>query len=681
MEKEIKIKIPCEHHPQKRLEYICTNPNCKDKLYCSSCLFKKEYCRHDDYLKDINEFLEEQRQQFELKGLLSSPEIYEIYKNKEAFLNKYQGKVNEQIKIVENEFDKVLNTLTVVLNEAKKALTDHLQSYIQAFERAYQIMENKVNNNFLGRFFISKFKNFDDMLSNFSPFTEQSMRSMINPILENYLDQFEIPVELKESYDDLMLMQDDPPTFDMERYEKLKNYLAVFRDKMNQSIATLINVKGEETMVSPPLKKKIIRVTTNNSTQNNSILNTSINTQNSLERSMIKNNSSISLPMIDSPLLKQSQFARIKTTRSRSSLRTHSSLSMLDPPETTEKKRYKSIASVNPRQINTARIQCSASFDTGHSRTIFSILYIGNRLAATCSDDGVIKIWDIITFNCVTEFTGHTAGIRSMALLANGNLVSASWDKTIKIWNTAHLATLSDIDREREYNTFDATFDSGTSEQSKKFGDGCLKTLTGHINAVLCVGVMPDGKTIVSGSTDYTVKMWDSNKGICLKTFAGHQSEVLCLAFTKYSNLILSGSGDRTVKIWNNDKKHNNACIKTLSGHTGFVWCMVLLSDDTTLVTGGLDKYIKVWDIDTGECLKNVIGHLGQILDIKEYKDDTVISADSDGTIKIWSVAKGWQPVATLTKGEWKKAIHGIEVTEDYMILSTGVDKKISIWN
>ena len=50
----------------------------------------------------------------------------------------------------------------------------------------------------------------------------------------------------------------------------------------------------------------------------------------------------------------------------------------------------------------------------------------------------------------------------------------------------------------------------------------CIKVLSGHLNSVLCVGIMPDGNTIISGSTDYTVKLWDSQTGLCAKTFMGH---------------------------------------------------------------------------------------------------------------------------------------------------------------
>src|SRR5688500_13606543 len=94
----LKIKVPCSKHSNKKMEYICTNPNCKQKLFCSYCLFKKDYCRHDDYIKELSDFVEEQRLQFEKRGLLGAPEIFEVYNQKSTYLAEYEPKVDPQIK-------------------------------------------------------------------------------------------------------------------------------------------------------------------------------------------------------------------------------------------------------------------------------------------------------------------------------------------------------------------------------------------------------------------------------------------------------------------------------------------------------------------------------------------------------------------------------------------------------
>ena len=77
-----------------------------------------------------------------------------------------------------------------------------------------------------------------------------------------------------------------------------------------------------------------------------------------------------------------------------------------------------------------------------------------------------------------------------------------------------------------------------------------LQTLTGHTDKVLCVAFSPDGKRIVSGSSDGTLKIWDAESAEQLQTLTGHTSKVLSVAFSPDGKRIVSGSRDRTLKVW-----------------------------------------------------------------------------------------------------------------------------------
>ena len=53
-----------------------------------------------------------------------------------------------------------------------------------------------------------------------------------------------------------------------------------------------------------------------------------------------------------------------------------------------------------------------------------------------------------------------------------------------------------------------------------------LRSLEGHTDLVLAVAVSPDGRTIVSGSHDRTVKVWEAESGRLLRSLEGHTGGV-----------------------------------------------------------------------------------------------------------------------------------------------------------
>ena len=60
----------------------------------------------------------------------------------------------------------------------------------------------------------------------------------------------------------------------------------------------------------------------------------------------------------------------------------------------------------------------------------------------------------------------------------------------------------------------------------------------------------PDGRLIVSGSYNSTVRVWDAATGAERRVLKGHSSEVNAIAFSPDGRLIVSGSGDITVRVW-----------------------------------------------------------------------------------------------------------------------------------
>ena len=72
----------------------------------------------------------------------------------------------------------------------------------------------------------------------------------------------------------------------------------------------------------------------------------------------------------------------------------------------------------------------------------------------------------------------------------------------------------------------------------------------GHCYTVTSVVFSPDGKYALSGSGDFTTKLWDVSTASEIRTFKGHASAVSSVAFSPDGKYMISGSGDNTLKLW-----------------------------------------------------------------------------------------------------------------------------------
>ena len=75
--------------------------------------------------------------------------------------------------------------------------------------------------------------------------------------------------------------------------------------------------------------------------------------------------------------------------------------------------------------------------------------------------------------------------------------------------------------------------------------------LSGHTDYVGSIAFFPDGTSLVSGSGDKTIKLWDVQTGGVVKTFHGHTSFVHSVSISSDCTLVASGSADRTICLWN----------------------------------------------------------------------------------------------------------------------------------
>lgn len=259
--------------------------------------------------------------------------------------------------------------------------------------------------------------------------------------------------------------------------------------------------------------------------------------------------------------------------------------------------------------------------------------------------------------------TKHCAGVNCLAVLKSPEqdrhdyLFTGSRDGTLKRWALSESCA-----------TFSATFES-------------------HVDWVNDV-VLTGGSTLVSCSSDATVKVWDGlSDGTCVRTFHQHTDYVTCLAAAeKNSNVIASAGLGGEVFIWDIEaalapvSKSNDATgddcststngVGSLSntsirpinsssnisvhatqsqgyapipakGHKESVYALATNDRGTLIVSGGTEKVVRVWDPRTGSKTMKLRGHTDNIRAL--LLDPTgryCISGSSDSMIRYWDLAQ-----------------------------------------
>ena len=206
-----------------------------------------------------------------------------------------------------------------------------------------------------------------------------------------------------------------------------------------------------------------------------------------------------------------------------------------------------------------------------------------------------------------------------------------------------------------------------------------LHVLTGHTKTVSALAFLSDSRTLISGSLDCTLRIWDTQEMKQTRLIQhgadGPRSEIMSLSvgpddefvavgfvtgqvgiyeptfsqpvmtFTAHSclqsvtvsqsGLIGTTSRDQTAKVWL--LRGTATCKQTLTGHSNIVLTIAFAPDQPIAFTGSKDETIKCWNHKTGENLFTLTGHKNTVLQIDHHPTaKTIVSCGGEGYVCVW---------------------------------------------
>ncbi|MFF3432098.1 WD40 repeat domain-containing protein [Streptomyces sp. NPDC002602] len=312
---------------------------------------------------------------------------------------------------------------------------------------------------------------------------------------------------------------------------------------------------------------------------------------------------------------------------------------------------------------------------TGHSEPVTALTRVtlkGGDALASASLDNTLRLWDQKALDKALGTGTPAPPPVTDGTLARDDHASPSWfalsgsHPGIEVWDIVGGAVVASVATETPPTAVTwgqraqgrALLWAGPDHRIHMW-DASTRThlphpLEGHIMRVRALAPLTttDGRhLLLSGSDDYTAKLWDLDDNSLLRDWSGHDLRVLTVAAASNhqgQDWFATAGADGTVRLWNmnTDEGAPRQPFRCMQGRIHTIGINPSPAGGTPphLASAGQNGTIRLWDLLEHRQLNDpLIGHTGTVRAVTLWTLDSLgdflASASDDGTIRIWNIA------------------------------------------